>query len=303
MAHQHEYEARVTWDGNLGEGTSGYANYGRQFHAAIAGKPDLTGSADPAFRGDPAQLNPEDLFLTSIAACHMLSYLALCARNGVRTVSYDDRATGLMVVDPATGGGRFKEIVLHPSVTVATGSDVALAMSLHERAHELCFIANSCRVPIRHEATVDIESHEARPKNLVPRVPKDLAIELEHRPGALAEMGEVLGRAGVSIDGGGVFASGGVGVAHFLFHDPDGARKALQEAGIRVVGDNEVLVQRLNQDEPGQLGKIARAMASAGVNIEVQYSDHDHQLILVVDDIERGKEVSRAWNRKRVARG
>jgi hypothetical protein len=123
----------------------------------------------------------------------------------------------------------------------------------------------------------------------------DLAIELEDRPGALAEMGEALGRAGVSVEGGGVFVANGVGVAHFLFTDGRGAREALQNAGIHVVEENEVVTLRLRQDEPGQLGKIARRMAEAGVNIRVQYSDHDHQLILVVDDPERGREVSAQW--------
>lgn len=129
---------------------------------------------------------------------------------------------------------------------------------------------------------------------------KDLGIELENRPGALAEMGEALGRAGVSIEGGGVFVIQGVGVAHFLFSDPAGARAALEDANIRVVEESEVVVQRLRQGEPGQLGKIARLMSEAGVNIRVQYSDHDHQLILVVDDIERGREVSEKWGRLQV---
>jgi len=124
----------------------------------------------------------------------------------------------------------------------------------------------------------------------------DLGIELENRPGALAEMGEALGKAGVSVEGGGVFVANGVGVAHFLFHDGRTAREALDRAGIRVIEENEVLVQRLRQDEPGQLGKLARKMAEAGVNIRVQYSDHDHQLILVVDDFERGRRVSEAWS-------
>jgi len=127
---------------------------------------------------------------------------------------------------------------------------------------------------------------------------RDLAIDLDHRPGALAEMGEVLGRAGVSIEGGGVFLANGTGIAHFLFHDAGAARAALEAAGIRVVAENEVLVQRLRQDEPGQLGKIARRMAEAGVNIEVQYSDHDHNLILVVDDLARGRAVSEEWTRE-----
>jgi hypothetical protein len=128
---------------------------------------------------------------------------------------------------------------------------------------------------------------------------KDLAIALPNRPGALAEMGEALGRAGVSIEGGGVFVVNGVGVAHFLFVDGTAARTALEAAGLRVLEEREVLVQRLAQGEPGQLGKLARRMADAGVNIEVQYSDHDHQLILVVDDLARGRAVSEAWARER----
>lgn len=127
----------------------------------------------------------------------------------------------------------------------------------------------------------------------------DLTIALENRPGALAEMGDALGRAGVSIEGGGAFVVNGQGLAHFLFEDGTAARSALEAAGIRVLEEREVLVQRLNQTEPGQLGRISRRMADAGVNIEVLYSDHDHQLILVVDDIERGRTVSEAWARDR----
>jgi hypothetical protein len=123
----------------------------------------------------------------------------------------------------------------------------------------------------------------------------DLSIILPDRPGALAEMGEALGRAGVSVEGGGVFVVDGVGVAHFLFHDGEAARRALEAAGIHVVAVNEVVTVRLRQAEPGQLGKIGRKMADAGVNIQVQYSDHDHQLILVVDDLERGRAVAEAW--------
>lgn len=126
---------------------------------------------------------------------------------------------------------------------------------------------------------------------------KDLTIALDNRPGALAEMGDALGRAGVSIEGGGAFVVGGQGVAHFLFHDGAAARNALEAAGIIVLDEREVLVQRLNQAQPGQLGKITRRMAEAGVNIEVLYSDHDHQLILIVDDLEKGRAVSESWKR------
>lgn len=126
----------------------------------------------------------------------------------------------------------------------------------------------------------------------------DLTIHLENRPGALAEMGETLGAAGVSVEGGGCWLVDGKAIAHFLFEDGEAARDALEAKGIEVLAVREVLVQLLRQGEPGQLGKIGRAMADAGVNIEVQYSDHDNQLILVVDDIEKSRAVSEAWKRR-----
>jgi hypothetical protein len=106
----------------------------------------------------------------------------------------------------------------------------------------------------------------------------------------------------VSLEGGGAWVIGGTGVAHFLVHDAAAAREALESAGIRVLEEREVLVQRLKQDVPGQLGLLTRRMAEAGVNIEVLYSDHDHQLILVVDDMEKGRAVSEAWAREESAR-
>lgn len=127
----------------------------------------------------------------------------------------------------------------------------------------------------------------------------DLTIDLDHRPGALAEMGEALGRAGVSIEGGGAFLAGGRGLAHFLVADGEAARKSLEEAGIRVIAVREVLVQRLRQAQPGQLGELCRRMGEAGVDIEVLYSDHDHRLILGVDDLVAGRAVSEAWERER----
>ena len=126
---------------------------------------------------------------------------------------------------------------------------------------------------------------------------KDLTIQLENRPGALAEMGEALGQAGVSAEGGGAFVVNGHGVAHFLFHDGAAARRALEAVGITVLEEREVVVQRLDQGGPGQLGKIARRMGEAGVNIEVLYSDHEHRLILVVDDLAAGRAVAEAWSR------
>lgn len=124
---------------------------------------------------------------------------------------------------------------------------------------------------------------------------KDLAIALDNRPGALAEMGEALGKAGVSVEGGGAWVVDGKGVAHFLFEDGAAARRALEANGIKVLAERDVVIQRLKQAVPGQLGKLARRMGDAGINIEVMYSDHDNQLILVVDDIEKARAVSRKW--------
>ncbi|MCI0710535.1 MAG: amino acid-binding ACT domain-containing protein [Chloroflexi bacterium] len=123
----------------------------------------------------------------------------------------------------------------------------------------------------------------------------DVTIRLENRPGALADMGEALGDAGVSIEGGGAFVVNGTGHAHFLFEDGEAARRALEAAGIEVLAVQKVLVQKLKQDVPGQLGKLTRLMAEAGVNIEVLYSDHYNQLILVVDDFDKGQRVSQQW--------
>ena len=108
-------------------------------------------------------------------------------------------------------------------------------------------------------------------------------------------MGEILGAAGVSVEGGGAWVVNGRGVAHFLFDDGEAARRALEDAGLRVVAVRDVVVQRLKQEVLGQLGKLSRRMSDAGVNIEVLYSDHDHQLILVVDDQAKGQAVADAW--------
>jgi organic hydroperoxide reductase OsmC/OhrA len=148
--NEHAYRARLTWDGNGGEGTTSYAAYTRRHRIAIDGKPELAATADPAFRGEAGTHNPEDLFLAAVSSCHMLSYLALCAKAKIVVTSYDDEATGTLTLD-RSGGGKFTEITLHPRVTVADPADAERAAELHQRAHELCFIASSVSAPIRVE--------------------------------------------------------------------------------------------------------------------------------------------------------
>ncbi|WP_036839884.1 ACT domain-containing protein [Pleomorphomonas oryzae] len=123
----------------------------------------------------------------------------------------------------------------------------------------------------------------------------DLEFDLANRPGALADLGEAMGRAGVSFEGGGVFGQGDRAVAHFLFQDGEAAQAAAEAAGIRVVALHEPLIRRLKQGTPGQLGAIARALADAGVNILTQYSDHHNRLVLICDRPEAAAEATRAW--------
>jgi organic hydroperoxide reductase OsmC/OhrA len=152
-SNEHGYRVRVTWTGNLGAGTSDYRVYSRAHEVVAAGKPVLPGSSDPAFRGDAARYNPEELLVASLSTCHMLWYLHLCADAGVVVTDYVDLADGTLVEAP-DGGGRFSEVVLRPVVTVRGDADPGLAVSLHERAHERCFIASSVNFPVRCEPRV-----------------------------------------------------------------------------------------------------------------------------------------------------
>ncbi|MEE8601674.1 amino acid-binding ACT domain-containing protein [Euzebya tangerina] len=127
----------------------------------------------------------------------------------------------------------------------------------------------------------------------------DIEIRLVDEPGALAAMGEALGAAGISVEGGGAWAVAGVGVAHFLVADGMAAAAALRAAGIEVVRVRAVVVQRLVQDAPGQLGAFTAMLRDEGVNIEVLYSDHNNQLVVVADDHDRALAVSRAWTDRR----
>jgi organic hydroperoxide reductase OsmC/OhrA len=143
----HHYVVETHWTGDRGTGTSGYAAFGREHVVKIAGKPDIAGSSDPAFRGDPARHNPEDLLVASLSACHMLWYLALCAKAGIVVSAYSDRAEGTMA-EEADGGGRFTQVVLRPEATLAQGADVSVARALHDDAHRLCFVARSVNFPV-----------------------------------------------------------------------------------------------------------------------------------------------------------
>ncbi|WP_460452076.1 OsmC family protein [Alsobacter sp. SYSU BS001988] len=150
---EHRYRTTTVWTGSLGVGTTDYRSYSREHVVRVVGKPDIAGSSDPAFRGDPARHNPEDLFVASLSACHMLWYLHLAAVSDVVVTAYEDDAEGVLSEGP-DGAGRFTAVVLRPRVTIAPESDAGKARELHDQAHRFCFIANSVSCPVSCEPEI-----------------------------------------------------------------------------------------------------------------------------------------------------
>ncbi|MCB7137398.1 OsmC family protein [Cellulosimicrobium marinum] len=144
MGAHHGYSATVRWTGAGRTGTTSYTAYGRDHDVLLDGRPPLPGSADPAFRGDPARYSPEELFVVSLSQCHMLWFLHLAAAAGVVVREYEDAVTGTMRVESG-GEGQFTDVTLHPRVVVddGTGTDDASLALLHRRAHDHCFLARS----------------------------------------------------------------------------------------------------------------------------------------------------------------
>jgi organic hydroperoxide reductase OsmC/OhrA len=142
----------IKWTGNRGSGTSGYRDYDRSHEISVSSKVTIPASSDPKFRGDSTRYNPEELMVAALSSCHMLSYLHVCAVNGIVVTDYTDDATGTMVETP-DGGGHLTEVTLHPVITISAG-DAALAAELHGKAHHLCFIANSVNFPVHIEPRV-----------------------------------------------------------------------------------------------------------------------------------------------------
>src|SRR5262245_50068619 len=152
----HSYRAKIEWTGNTGSGTSDYRAYQRAHEITVEGKPVIACSSDPLFRGDASRYNPEELLVASISACHMLWYLHLCADSKIIVTNYVDHAEGTMI-ETQEGGGRFTEVTLKPQVVVRVGANLDLAQALHEKAHHLCFIANSVNFHVRCEGIVKAE--------------------------------------------------------------------------------------------------------------------------------------------------
>jgi organic hydroperoxide reductase OsmC/OhrA len=152
MTDQHLYNLDLQW---RGDHTSTYDTYTREHLIRIANKPDLIATADPMFRGDATLHNPEDLLLSALSGCHLLTYLALCARARINVISYRDQASGTLLLTK-DGGGHFTEVVLRPEVVVAHEDMLEKARFFHGEVHKYCFIARSVNFPVRCEAVVRV---------------------------------------------------------------------------------------------------------------------------------------------------
>ena len=148
----HDYTTRVVWTGNRGEGTAHYRAYDRSWDIAMPGKPVVPCSNDPLLGGDPARMNPEDLLLSALSACHMLWYLHYASDAGIVVTAYADSPTGVGEVGRG-GAGRFVKATLRPVVTLRPGADLAAAEAIHHRIHEVCFIARSVNFPVDYAPT------------------------------------------------------------------------------------------------------------------------------------------------------
>lgn len=148
----HHYALGLAWTGNRGTGTSGYRAYSRDCVLTAAGKPDLLGSSDVPFRGDPSRWNPEELLLAALSQCHLLSYLHSAVNRGIVVTAYEDSPVGTM--SQVGQGGRFTSVVLRPRVTITDPAQVDLALQIHHEASENCFIAASVNFPVSHEPEI-----------------------------------------------------------------------------------------------------------------------------------------------------
>ncbi|MEM1325548.1 MAG: OsmC family protein [Bacteroidota bacterium] len=156
---EHHYTTQLNWTGNEeGKGTFNYTSYTRDHTISVANKySNILASSDPGFRGDASRYNPEELFLASLSACHMLWYLHLCSVNKVIVDTYEDEARGTMM-EQKDGSGQFTKVTLYPKVIVRSEEMRAKAMMLHHEANKMCFIANSCNFKIDHRVTVIVSS-------------------------------------------------------------------------------------------------------------------------------------------------
>ncbi|WP_427871486.1 OsmC family protein [Flavobacterium sp. MMS24-S5] len=155
MTFRHLFKTQLNWILKQNSANSSKRFYSKSHQVQIEGKPILDVSAAKAFKGDPELYNPEDLLLSSLVSCHMMSYLYVCSQNGIEVLEYSDNAEATLEVNPE-GSGRFVEARLYPKVKISNSDQIELALELHHKANQLCFIANSCNFPVLHNGSCEV---------------------------------------------------------------------------------------------------------------------------------------------------
>ena len=141
-----EHRIRLVWE--KGDAPFTYNDYPRNHTLSFKnGQESLTASASPAYKGDAGKADPEDLLVASLSSCHMLSFLAICAKKRVTVTHYEDDAVGFLEND--NGKWWVARVILKPRV--ACDADAAVLEEIHHQAHEACFIANSVKTDVRVE--------------------------------------------------------------------------------------------------------------------------------------------------------
>lgn len=106
-------------------------------------------SSAPAFKGDASRVDPEEAYVAALSSCHMLTFLAICARKRLAVDSYDDDAVGRLEKG-ADGKLWMAHVILRPQVRFAPSLNVdnATIEEVHHHSHEQCFIANSVKTDV-----------------------------------------------------------------------------------------------------------------------------------------------------------
>jgi organic hydroperoxide reductase OsmC/OhrA len=143
----HQFSLTVTRERQVDPSDVSARKRARRHIITAEGKPPILGSAATSFHGEIERWNPEELFLASLAQCHLLSFLYVVERDGLGEVECTVSAEATLEVDPS-GAGRITTVMLTP--TTAASGDVDAIHAAHEEAHRLCFIANSvsCTVEV-----------------------------------------------------------------------------------------------------------------------------------------------------------
>jgi organic hydroperoxide reductase OsmC/OhrA len=146
----HHYSASCSWSGDTG---LGYERYHRRHTASASPATQLLDmSSDPAFRGEPNLLNPEQLLVMAAATCQLLSFLAVAARAGVTVRRYRDEAMAEMPEDEKPI--KLSSVQLRPCIECAVGPTEQRVQELVRQAHDECYIANSLRTVVTVDATI-----------------------------------------------------------------------------------------------------------------------------------------------------